>query len=616
MFKTFSHMFSLCIVACIFILAVYINNSVFKGIGLDLTEQKVYSLSLGTKTLLSEIEEPVNLYFFFSDTNSTGMTRIRDYAARVKSMLEEYERISDGKISLEIIDPQPFSEAEDKAATFGLSGASAGAAQDTIYFGLAGTNSIDDVKVIGFFDPQKESFLEYDISNLVYQLSLSEPVQLTLITDINLAGGQNPMTGQMTQANVLYQQLQEFFEVELLSNSASEVPENTEVLMLLHPQNLSQPLLYSIDQYLMSGGKTMVLVDPHFESDELAMMGTQGVNQSSLPLLESYGIVSHTNKAVLDGKTGLEIRDNQGNIVRHLGYLGLTKEQINDQDITTADLDSINGASFGYLQKKPNSKVRQSPLLLSSKESGLVDAEEYISVRNAKDYGKLFENKNTARVLAARYSGQANSHFTELELTDANMKNQNFIASTNQLNLVVFADVDITADRFWVQQSNFFGQTVFSPFANNGDMLINMLENLGGSEGLIGIRSRGTYARPFEKVQELKAQAEERFREQEQRLQSQLEQTEAQLTQIQSQFDSVTFSTEQEQAIEQFTQQKIEIRKSLRDVQFQLNKDINFLGNWLKIINIVLLPLIIVFFLFIFVKLVRRKSPPICAEVD
>lgn len=609
--KTFSNILFFTLVAVVFFIAVLINNMFSKGINIDLTQEQIYSLSAGSEKIIKGIKEPINLYFFFSQSTSSGMTSLRDYASRVESMLREYEFKSGGRINLEIIDPEPFSEAQDRAASFGLTAAPTGLGEDSVYFGLAGTNALDDGMIIGFFDPQKEAFLEYDISKLIYQLSEPQAIKLTLLTDLEVAGGQSPLTGQDAPPYVLYQQLSTFFELELISSSDTALPQQTEVLMVLHPQNISAELSHSIDQFLMKGGKALFFIDPHFESDPMAQMGSVGANSSSFNLLEHYGIKVNTAEVVLDAQTGLEVLGSEEKVIRHLGFLGLDSQYINKDDIASADLDSINGASFGYIELLEGNQLKSTDLLLSSLNTSTMLSLDYAGIRDPENLNADFVNHQTQRVLASRIYGPAKS------ILNNNSSNQsealgseytNFVKQTDNLHLVVIADADIAADRFWVQQSNFFGQAVFSPFANNGDLIINVLENLGGSEGLIGIRSRGTFARPFTKVQGILVKAEEKFREQEQLLQTQLEETEAQILQLQNQSNSLTLSAGQQKAIDTFTKHKIQIRKSLREVQFQLDKDIDALGNKLKLINIAIAPLLIVLLLFGVAKISAKRA--------
>lgn len=230
--------------------------------------------------------------------------------------------------------------------------------------------------------------------------------------------------------------------------------------------------------------------------------------------------------------------------------------------------------------------------------------------RDPDELARKYQSKNRQYALAGRLMGKAKSAF---ESAAEGENEADFKSSTSALNVLVVGDTDLLADRFWVQQANFFGQTIFTPFANNGDFVTNSVENLSGSDALISIRSRGTFARPFIKVDELTVIAEQKFREQEQILQQQLDETEQQLIQLQNQQGegaALAVSPEQQQAIDAFVQKKIQIRKALREVRHQLDKDIETLGSWLKFINIALAPLALVLFLMLCGVLLRTKSNP------
>ena len=601
---------SLVLTAAVFFALVFINNRLLAPIRLDLTENQVYSLSKGSKQVLADIDEPINLYFFFSDKATKNMTSLRNYASRVESLLTEYETIAKGKVKLQVIDPQPFSEQEDLANQYGLTGATIGAAGEAIYMGLAATNAIGEQKVIAFFDPKQESFLEYEISKLIHQLSDAKPVKVTLLSDLNIAGGQNPMTGQFDPAWTFYSQLQQLYQVELVGSEISNLPDDTDLLVLVHPKDLSDSLLFAIDQYALKGGKVLAFVDPHNESDPMAMMtGAMGPNTSSLDkLFAAWGVTFDSQHVLLDAMAGLDIRTQAGGVTRHFGFVGLGAEQLDRKDITTANLEVINGASFGTLSRAGDATSQWTPLMHSTVNADLLDTATYAMTRDPDELARQYQSKNRQYVLAARINGKASSAF---ESAPEGAAQSDFQASTTALNVIVVGDSDLLSDRFWVQQANFFGQTIFTPFANNGDFVNNAVENLSGSDALISIRSRGTFARPFIKVDELTVIAEQKFREQEQILQQQLDDTEQQLIQLQNQQGESTtlaISPEQQQAIDQFMQKKIEIRKALREVRHQLDKDIESLGNWLKFANIALAPLALVLVLMLVATLLRTRS--------
>jgi len=608
---------SLLLLTVVFFALVFINNQLLSSVRLDLTENQVYSLSQGSKQVLKEIDEPINLYFFFSNKASKNMTGLRNYANRVESLLTEYETFASGKLKLQVLDPQAFSEQEDQADQFGLTAANIGASGEAIYMGLAATNALGEQKVIAFFDPQKEGFLEYEISKLIYQLSEPEPVNITLITDLAIKGGQNPMTGQFDPPWTFVTQLEQLYKVEQLGSEITRLPDNTDVLLLVHPKEYSDALLFAIDQYALTGGKILAFLDAHNESDQMAMMAgpmPSGNSSNMQGLLSAWGVQFDSGNVLLDAMAGLDIRTQDGGVTRHFGFVGFTAEQLDREDVITSNLEVINGASFGVFNQLENAKTSWLPLVQSTQNSDLMDIGTYAMTQDPEELAKVYQSDNQAYVLAVRLSGQANSAF---ELVPEWVELTEIATSTNNLNVILVGDTDMLADRFWVQQSNFFGQAISTPFANNGDFITNAVENLGGSEALISIRSRGTFSRSFSKVDELTVIAEQKFRDQEQILQQQLEETEQQLLQLQNQQaegSALIITPEQQLAIDEFMQKKITIRKSLRDVRHQLDKDIESLGNWLKLVNVALAPFILILLLVLLRAIFRTKPRQTASE--
>ncbi|PKH00617.1 GldG family protein [Paraglaciecola sp. MB-3u-78] len=601
---------NLFLILVVFIALVFVNNQLLSSARLDLTENQVYTLSQGSKQVLKEIDEPINLYFFFSDKASKNMTSLRNYANRVESLLTEYETFANGKLKLQVVDPQAFSEQEDQADQFGLTAANIGVAGEAIYMGLAATNALDEQKIIAFFDPQKEGFLEYEISKLIYQLSEPEPVNITLITDLALKGGQNPMTGQVDPPWTFLTQLEQLYSVEQLGSDIISLPDSTDVLLLVHPKEYSDALLFAIDQYALSGGKILAFLDAHNESDQMAMMAgpmPRGNSSNLQPLLTAWGVQFDTDNVLLDAMAGLDIRTQDSGVTRHFGFVGFTTDQLDREDVITSNLEVINGASFGVFSQIENPESTWLPLVKSTLNSDLMDTGTYSMTQDPEELAKAYQSDNQTYVLAARLSGQAKSAFDQVP---EGVKLIELVKSTDNLNVVLVGDTDMLADRFWVQQSDFFGETMYTPFANNGDFITNAVENLGGSDALISIRSRGIFSRSFSKVDELTVIAEQKFRDQEQILQQQLEETEQQLVQLQNQQvegGALVISPQQQLAIDEFMQKKVTIRKSLRDVRHQLDKDIESLGNWLKLVNMAIAPFILILLLALLRGIFRTK---------
>ncbi|WP_218352640.1 GldG family protein [Alteromonas lipotrueiana] len=600
-------LFTLLLVALLFIALVMINHKVLDHVRLDLTESKIYTLSKGSREVIDDIDEPVTLHFFFSDDATKGMTSLRNYAARVESVLREYEKAANGKIRLNIVDPEPFSEEEDRATQFGLTGATLNGAHETVYFGLAATNMLDDQFAIRFFDPQKESFLEYELSKLLHQLSKVDKPVVALVSDLPVAGGQNPMSAQFDRSMVFYEQLTQLFNVVRVPAAAESLPANTSVVMLAHPKQMSESLKYAVDQFAMKRGRVIAFVDPHYESDMLAIMGNADANSSDTSLLRAWGIEVNGDEVLLDSTLGLDIRSEQGDITQHPGFIGLGHEQMNSEDVITANLESINLASAGTVSLLPSSTLDITPLLQSSAQGYLYNASNYATQAGSSALKPETGSIAKKYTVAGHVSGTTISAFSKAINTASE---SDFKATTDHLNVLVVADADMLTDRFWVQQSPFFGDVVFTPFANNGDFVINAIENLAGGNALISIRGRGQSSRPFTRVEALQNTAQQRFTEHEQKLQDELAVTEAKLAQLQSQqgrSSSVMYTDEQQSTVDQFVEKRVAIRKQLREVRYELDRDIDQLGGWIKFINIALAPLVLIFFLYLLACALRLR---------
>jgi len=611
---------SLVLLVLAFIAAAIIANQLFKGWRIDLTENRLYTLSDGTRRIVSNIDEPINLYFYFSDQATGDLPSLRDYADRVREMLEEFADASRGKLRLSVIDPLPFSEDEDRAAQFGLQGVQLGTTPDAVYMGLAGTNSVDDQEVIPFFQPDKEAFLEYDIAKLVSTLATTERFVIGVVSGIAMGSQFDPQSQRMQPAWVVYQQAQQLFDIRDLGTTFDAVDDDVNVLWIVQPKNLSNATQYAIDQFVMRGGKALIFVDPMAAVDAMQMEGMpQGMppmgQSSDLPaLFESWGIGYASEQVVADAELALAINTGMTRRpTRHLGYLGVNASHMSGDDIITAELNVINLAMAGRLTVTDASGLTLEPLLTSSPSASMMDASRFTFLPDPAVLQDGFAADGIEYVVAGRISGTLPSAFpngppattvsTDEETGAGDQDAEGHLAeSLEPVNIILVADVDMLGDAMWVQTQSFFGQQIANAFASNGAFVINALENLSGSSDLIGVRSRASYTRPFTRVLQLQGEAEARFRETEQRLQSELAETERRLVELQSSREDTgtVLLTEQQRAeIDRFINQRTEIRRELRAVQRGLDQDIERLGTVLKLINIGLVPfLLTVFVLF------------------
>lgn len=604
---------TLLVLALLFVGITVISNALFRGARLDLTANKEYTLSDGTKEILSSIDEPVNLYFYFSDEASRELAPIRTYAQRVRELLEEMASRSGGKLRLSVIDPQPFSEEEDEATAAGLQSVPVGSTGDKLFFGLAGTNALNGKAAIPFFQPDKELFLEYDVAKLIQTLLQPEKPVIGLVTALPLQGGFDQTTQRMSEPWSVITQLNELFEVRPLGVDFAEIDPKIKVLMVVHPKALNDNTLYAIDQFVLKGGRLLLFVDPNANTDtsgndpnnpSAAMFADKSSNLEKL--LAAWGVEYKADEVVVDRTLGLQVQVSQSEPpVQHPLILGLRQAQINNNDLVSAKLDLINIDTAGRFRLKDGSSAKLEPLLQSSGEATVVSTERTRFLPDPRELLKDFTPSGENYIIAGRLTGKFKSAFEDRAATEGHVAE-----SKEDVNAILFADTDLLTNRLWVQVQNFFGQQIANPFANNGDLVINAADNLAGSSALISIRGRSSSARPFTVVEGMRRAADEKFRATEESLQTRLQEAEQKLNELQagkSAENAMILSPEQQAEIERFQNEKLEIRKDLREVRRNLDKDIEALGTRVKFINIALVPLLVIFAALLFWRMGRRR---------
>lgn len=630
---------TLVLLGLVFVAAVMASNTLLKGLRIDLTENQLYTLAPGTKQLLANLEEPVTLYLFFSDSETKDIPFLRSYAGRVQEMLDEFSAYSGGRLKVQVVDPQPFSEDEDRANQFGLQAASLGSAGQNVFFGVAGTNSVGDDAKIPFLQPDKEAFLEYDLARMVYGLAHPKKPVVALLSGVQMSGGFDPQSQQPRQPWTITQQVRQLFDLRTLPPSVEKIDDDVDVLWLVHPQNVDDKTLYAIDQFVLRGGRALIFVDPLAEiaaaSGDPSGLGA-GASSDLSRLFDAWGVEYSPNEVVGDNVHALSINTGFGRRpVRHLGLIGLDQQSMDQADVITSGLQSVNLGTAGYFAKAADAKFTLTPLITSSTQSAPLPVSKLQFLSDPEQLLDGFTPTGETYTLAARLEGHLDSAFPngppaekssepdadrEAAGTDADgaatgdqadaQSTGAGLASTDNANVVLVADVDVLSDRMWVQKQSFLGQDLVTAFASNGDLVANALDNLSGSAELIGLRSRATFSRPFTTVEALRRDADARFRATEQQLQAELTETQQKLSELQTARNdktSVLMSPEQQQEVQRFLDRQVQIRRELRDVQHNLDQSIQALGTRLKIIDIGLMPLALTLFALLVVYLRRRR---------
>jgi ABC-type uncharacterized transport system involved in gliding motility auxiliary subunit len=472
---------------------------------LDLTADKLYTLSPGTFHTIAEIDEPITLRLYYSKQLGDEVPAYGVYAQRVRELLDQYVAAADGKIRLETYNPQPFSDVEDRAVAFGLQAVPLDSEGDQVYFGLAATNSTDDQQVIPFFSPERERFLEYDLTKLVHSLAVPTRTVVGLISTLPLQGDMTAMMqGRPSRPMAVINQLQQFDKVEPLDADIDVIPADVDVLMLVHPQNLPPKTLFAIDQFVLRGGKALIFVDPHSElqAAQPSQASAPGAPTSSnlTPLFKAWGFEMLPNIVAGDRRdaqqVGVPVAGRGEEPLDYIAWLDLKAANINRDDMITADLSHITMASAGILEPLPGATTNFEPLIATSPDSTEIPADKLSGLPDVAGLLANFKPDGKRYVLAAHVTGAAKTAFPNgppqpaapsaatpgaPKPAEGSPRSGNWLKqSEHPINVVVVADTDILDDRVWVQSQDFFGQRVVVPIANNGDFVADAVDVLAG----------------------------------------------------------------------------------------------------------------------------------------
>ncbi|HEX5999626.1 MAG TPA: Gldg family protein [Hyphomicrobiaceae bacterium] len=630
-----------------------IASSALRGAKVDLTEERLFTISDGTRKALRAIDEPVDVTVYFSKKLGELAPNYGKSFERVRTMLDRYSDISRGKLRVTYLDPEPFSDAEERAVAAGLKGIRLNQEGEMGYFGIAGTNTIDTQANLPFLALDRERFLEYDVTKLIVTLASPHKTAVGLISSIPMEGSPgNPMLGQPpSQGPLLIDQIKEFFEIKSIAKDAKEIPSDIGVLMVVQPEHLSPETAYAIDQFALAGGKVLAFVDPVAETTRqgnqmmMMMQGPPDLGEFN-KLLKSWGVAFDTTKVAADLDRARRVQFGSGanvSVASYVPWLALKEDSLDRSDVLTGNVTALNFASAGILEKAAGATTKFSPVVHTTAGSMRIPAESISMMPDPKALLRNYKPGGTPLTIAARVSGEAKSAFpdgapkppaakdaksdgkagadkpaADKAATDkkgsADAKapapkldakvdgkagtgtaapSRPHIAS-GKINVVVVADTDFLQDQFWLDVREMLGQQVVVPNAHNGTFVLAALENLTGSDALISLRARGVDNRPFELVNQLQREAEERYLASEQALTGRLNELRTKLANLQKEGSGELVLTDKDQKeIEKFRADLIKTQHELRLVKRELRKDIDHLDGVLKFFNIAAVPLLI-----------------------
>jgi ABC-type uncharacterized transport system involved in gliding motility auxiliary subunit len=602
----------------------YLASSI--PVRLDATAESIYSLSAGTKIILGKLEEPISLDLYFSKDASALPIAYKNYAARVQEMLRQYVRGSRGKLTLNVINPRPDTPEEEKATASGLTPQVAQQGGEQFFFGLIVTQA-DQQKSIPAFTPQREQFLEYDLSKLVYSVQQLDKRKLGLLTSLPLQGT-NPQEMQMMMmmrrqpqpSQMVMTELEQSFKIVTVEATATELPSDLDALMIAHPQNLTPKLQFAIDQFLLGGKPVFLALDPssqHFKrqsnpQQQMMGQGPQNVSSDLATLLNAYEISYDAQKVVGDLENTTQVQTGGGGVARYPIWLSLRgKQAFNSKSMTTAQLNSAMFIESGSIAQKAGGTLTFTPLVETSSQAGDIPS-MMLQFAQPDDVAKQI-TPSGKKTIAALVTGKFKSAFPDGAPKDEKPaddptkkdepKKEEPKATATALKeskatstLFVIADTDWLFDDYSVRKFNFFGQSAAEPFNDNLAFAANTVEFLGGSQDLISIRGKGTSLRPFDVVRKMEAEAQKQYQAKLTELDGRLQQVQTKLSELQGkkgEGNRLVATPEMAKAIEDFQKQQAKMRGERREIRRALREDIDHLENRLLLVNLLATPLLV-----------------------
>lgn len=580
-----------CTILVVLVAVNFTSNKFFGFMRLDLTHNHMFTLSDGSRKILANIDEPITLKLFFSKQLAKDNPYFLSFASRVEEFLKLYQRYSSNKVNLQIIDPAPFTEYEDQAVHYGLHGVPTTQEGSELYFGLVAVNSTTGKEVIPFLQPNREGYLEYDITQLISKLSKENINKIAVISSLPIQGDLGfQFMPNKSKPWVIWQQIKQQFDANILSDEqVGDISEDTKVLLLINSgEDLPLKTATAIDKFVLRGGHVLLLLDSFSEIKQNPVISANASQQekpeeTKVPitkLLQAWGVDYDSNKIVASRTLAKQVRYNyEGKDITALYplWLDVNQSSFAKDDVLTANLAKLTFATAGTISPNVHSSSKFSPLVVINSDTMLVNKDDVTKYKtNPISLLRDYQPQEKPVTLAARITGEVKSAFSE--------------QSAKQANIVIVANADFLHDHFWASTQNFLGNQIVIPNSGNGTFILNVLDNLTGSDALISIRNKDSYTRGFDKIREIELKSQNQFQQTEGALLKRIEDTKQKLASM----DQQTLSAEHKRAEETFRKDLISTRKELREVRRSLREDIQVLENKIKFFTIVFIPLLIV----------------------
>ena len=571
----------------------------------DLTAEKAYTLSPGTRAILAKLDTPVQIRFYCTK-NASGMpVLLTNYAQRVEDLLAEYRQAAKGQIEIQRLNPEPDSDAEDSARLDGVE-AQQLRGGERVYLGLS-VAMLDQKQAIPFLTPNRERLLEYDISRAIARVMTTDKPVVGVMSALPVMGQMNPMAMQRNQRGqqpwAFISELKRDFTVKQIEATADKIPDDVKLLVVIHPKAITEATEYALDQFFLRGGKLVAFVDPLCALDrstpQTGMMPPPS-GSTLEKLFKAWGLTFDAAKVVADLEHVAQLQEGPNPAV-----LALNESSVNKDDVVTADADNLLMAFSGAFSGTPADGLTKTVLVQSSKRSGLV--ESFMASLGGNQIAGNLTSSGTEYPLAIRLVGKFKTAFPdgkpkagenkpedkpEEKPTETGLKE-----SAQPTTVVLVGDADMIQDQVAVRELQAIGQRLIMPLNSNLSFAQSVVEQLAGDSNLIAVRSRASRERPFTVVQKLQADAESNYRSKIKELESSLAETQRKVNELQKSKEGgqrFILSAEQQQELASFRKKEADAKVQLKQMRKQLRSEIDSLENRIKWLNIAGMPAVVI----------------------
>lgn len=583
-------------------------NVLLAGVRLraDLTEDGLYTLSDGTRALLRDLDRTVELKFFFSASNPDLPVPVKQFGQRVHDLLREYAAASRGKVTLERLDPQPDSDEEEWAQRYGVQGQAVDllGVGPQVYLGLVAVSGTREA-VIPVISPGQEPRLEYGVTRLISEVTQQRKTKVGVVSSLPVMGRPQMPFADAPRGWVIVEELKRQYEVLSLPTDLEAVPDDVGLLLLVHPKDLSEKTLFAVDQFVLKGGRILAFVDPLCLTEQQSLGSeTQPWERPSVAsdlnrLTKAWGVEMVSDRVVADPEAASQVGFGAGGSELMPTWLSIRGAPgIDPNEVVTSGLDFLMMPFAGALKGTPAEGLSRTVLVRASDGSALLPSFQATQPGADKMQAAAPE---PAAALVVRLQGRFPTAFPDGRPEGAAEDAATTVLGQAEKDgvVVIVSDVDLLFDDYSARRGSFMGQTVYQPINDNLDFVLNLAEQVAGSEALIGLRSRGRIDRPFQRVLALAQAAQEKGQQEEFRLQARLQEAQARLNDLQrgkQEDQKFILSPEQKAEIEKFSKERFEAQRQLRDVRKNLRRDINRLGAVVKSVNLLAMPLAVAAF--------------------